>query len=301
MWPKMPHHGDGPSATQARYLEHLGDRDLALLADAAGISGAGDGSAVRRMRGEPDLLERVLFDARTFERLFHDRNAGDPLLVASPFVVFSVSVHRAAADLEHATFVPDWVAPRQRVPVMDTDRLRDFVGDRQHRLFLAELLASYTKVASGALWVQSRKGWRRQRFSELDPVRLAALIDVVRSEERPGIYRRLGDLALFLTGVFPDHSSSQPLGRIDVQRLLRSGATEGATPQTFESHGALGFLELLGGRWYKLACATAPATPALDVVASVADRFRDARRVLNFITDRYLFRQRTRWFPGLAP
>src|SRR5918999_1748626 len=226
----MPHQGNGPSQTQARYLEHLSDRDLALLAEVAGLREGSGESAVRRLRSEPGLVELALSDARTFERLFDDRRAGDTLLVASPFVVFSVGVHRAAADLQHATFVPDWVAPRQRVPVMDTDRLRDFVGDRLHRLFLAELLASYTKVASGALWVKGRKGWRRQRFSELDPVRLAALIDVVRSEERPGIYRRLGDLALFLTGVFPDHSSSQLLGRIDVQRLLCSAAAGTSSP-----------------------------------------------------------------------
>jgi hypothetical protein len=297
----MPHRGHGPSQTQARYLEQLSDRDLVLLAEVADLREGSGEPAVRRLRGQPDLIERALSDAQTFERLFDHRRAGEPLLVASPFLVFSASVHRAAADLQHATFVSDWVGPRQRVPVMDTDRLRSFVGDRVHRLFLAELLASYTKVASGALWVQSRKGWRRQRFSELDPVRLAALIDVVRSEERPGIYRRLGDLALFLTGVFPDHSSSQLLGRIDVQRLLRSGATEEAPLHPHEQHGVLGLLELLGGRWYKLACATAPATSALDVVASVADRFRDARRVLNFITDRYLFKQRARWFPGLSP
>jgi hypothetical protein len=297
----MPNRGDGPPQTHGRYLEHLSDRDLVVLAEAAGVAEQGAGEAARRIRAEPDLVERALSDPRTFERLFDDRRVGEPLLVASPFLVFAVSVHRAAADLEHATFVTDWVAPRQRVPVMDTARLRSFVADGLHRLFLAELLASYTRVASGALWVQSRKGWRRQRFSELDPVRLAALIDVVRSEERPGIYRRLGDLALFLTGVFPDHSSSQLLGRIDVQRLLRSGATEGVPQLAYERHGTLGFLELLGGRWYRLACATAPATSALDVVASVADRFRDARRVLNFITDRYLFKQRTRWFPGLAP
>src|SRR5918992_1166794 len=197
----MPHRGHGPSQTQARYLEQLSDRDLVLLAEVADLREGSGEPAVRRLRGQPDLIERALSDAQTFERLF---------------------------DLQRATFVSDWVGPRQRVPVMDTDRLRSFAGDRVHRLFLAELLASYTKVASGALWVQSRKGWRRQRFSELDPVRLAALIDVVRSEERPGIYRRLGDLALFLTGVFPDHSSSHLLGRIDVQRLLRSGATEEA-------------------------------------------------------------------------
>ncbi len=71
------------------------------------------------------------------------------------------------------------------------------------RLFLAELLSSYTHVASGTVWAKSGGRWRRRRFSELDPVQLARLAEVVPDWERLAVYRRLGDLALFLTGVFP--------------------------------------------------------------------------------------------------
>src|SRR5256885_13132420 len=38
------------------------------------------------------------------------------------------------------------------------------------RLFLAELLASYTNVASGSTLVKTSRGWPRHRFSELDPM-----------------------------------------------------------------------------------------------------------------------------------
>lgn len=247
------------------------------------------------------MVDRVLADTRTFERLFELRESNDPLLLASPWLVFAACVHRAAKELEKTRFVPDWVGPGSRLPVLDAGRLSHFLADRLHRYFLVELLASYTRVASGALWVQSRRGWRRQRFSELDPVRFAALIDVVPPSERAGIYRRLGDLALFLTGVFPDHSSTHLLGRLDIQRLVRSGAIEWPDEGAPHDLGALGLLEELGGRWYRLACATAPAPPTsgLVIVARVAERFRDARRVLNFVTEHYLFRHRARWFPGL--
>jgi hypothetical protein len=272
-----------------------------LLAEVARLDSKAD-SAVRRLRSDPQLVERVVGDGSTFERLFGPRRADDPLILASPFLVFAVGVHRAAAELEEATFVPDWVGPRQRLPVLDAARLRQFLADPEHRYFLAELLASYTRVTSGALWVQSRKGWRQQRFSELDPVRFAALIDVVPVQERPGVYRRLGDLALFLTGVFPDHSSTHLFGRFDVQRLIRSSIAELSDPDAYGELDAMGLLEELGERWYKIACATAPSptTTGLEVVARVAERFRDARRVLNFITDRQLFKHRARWFPGLA-
>jgi hypothetical protein len=54
-------------------------------------------------------------------------------------------------------------------------------------------------------------------------------------------------------------------------------------------------LEHLGARWYRTARDLAPVpTARIAVVGEVADRFRQARRVLNHIADRYLF-------PRVAP
>ena len=52
-------------------------------------------------------------------------------------------------------------------------------------------------------------------------MRLASLLHIVPEDERPGVYRRLSDLALFLTGVFPDHTEMRGLGPHDEGRLLR--------------------------------------------------------------------------------
>jgi hypothetical protein len=171
------------------------------------------------------------------------------------------------------------------------------------RLFVTELLASFTHVVSGITWVRTRRGLRKQRFSELDPVRLAALLDVVGERERPGVYRRLGDVALFLTGVFPDHTESHRLGPIAEARLLRSGRLGVEAPRSDMlsepgKGGPVGLLERLGARWYHLASAMAagPLTGTMNVVAEVADRFGEARRILNFMTDRYLFPHRWVWF-----
>src|SRR6266567_337384 len=198
------------------YLEHLSDADLALLGSAAGSLPAG------RLRADPAVVERLLDDQRTFETVFGAPGRADPLLRASPFLVFAVAIQRGAE------VVGEWAGPRRRLPVFDAGSLRDFLAAPARRLFLAELLASYVHVASGSVLVQTRRGWRRQRFSELDPVRLAALLDVVPEGERVGIYRRLGDLALFLTGVFPDHTATRAFAPVDAQRLLRHAGLEGA-------------------------------------------------------------------------
>jgi hypothetical protein len=285
------------------YLEHLSDADLALLGSAAAGS-----LPAERLRADPAVVERLLDDPRTFEAVFGAPGRADPLLRASPFLVFAVAIQRGAEDLREAAFVGEWAGPRRRLPVFDAGSLRDFLAAPARRLFLAELLASYVHVASGSVLVQTRRGWRRQRFSELDPVRLAALLDVVPEGERVGIYRRLGDLALFLTGVFPDHTATRAFGPVDAQRLLRHAGLEGAEAERAGSmagralgSGGVALLERLGRRWYRLAYRSAPVrTAPLRVMDEVAERFGQARRILNLVTDTYLFPFRARWFPGPA-
>ncbi|HEY1323721.1 MAG TPA: hypothetical protein VGF32_25915, partial [Streptosporangiaceae bacterium] len=56
--------------------------------------------------------------------------------------------------------------------------------------------------------------------------------------------------------------------------------------------------EYFGARWYRAAGELAQVkTARLTVVAEVADRFRQARRVLNHVADRYLFPQAFPWLP----
>ena len=121
------------------YLEHLSDADLSLLSSAQ----AG-GDDVRR---DPERLAALIDSPETFRMLFAVPGR-EPLLRGSPFLIFAVLIHRIVRDLGHMSFVEDWVGPRQRVPVFETNSLRDFGADPLRRFFLAQLLASYTRVAS---------------------------------------------------------------------------------------------------------------------------------------------------------
>ncbi|MBV8951951.1 MAG: hypothetical protein JOZ99_13820 [Actinobacteria bacterium] len=293
------------------YLERLGADDVELLADAARRAGHRDVDGAR-LRSQPHRIVPLLSEPATRDAVFGaaEEVATPSRLVAarataSAFLTFAVAVHRAAAELEDLRFTEEWVGPRRRLPVFDVQVLRDFVADPLRRLFLVELLASYTHVVSGATWERTTRGWRRRRFSELEPAQLAALLDVVPEAERPGVYRRLGDLALFLTGVFPDHTATRGLGPAQRLRLLRvSGVDAGiddALPADITSLGTVGLLELLGERWYRLAVARTqrPLTATMQVTGAVSEQFRQARRVLNFVTDQFLFPQRGQWF-GVA-
>lgn len=282
------------SATRG-WFEHLTARDLELLERVAPRGGVdADG-----LRTDPDQLTRLLTHEATYDAIFGEPD-DDPLLVTSPFLIFALIVHRGWAELGTTQRVDEWVGPRQRLPVLSGSELRGFLDSAARRLFLTELLASYTRVVSGSTWVKTNRGWRRRKFSELDPVRLASLVDAVPENERPGVYRRLGDLALFLTGVFPDHTELHGLGPHDEGRLLRlSGLRPEGGAAGMGWSGTVDMLERLGRHWYGLAARTAapaPMTGTMAVVADVAEQFAAARRSLDYLTDHYMFAHRTRWF-----
>jgi hypothetical protein len=286
------------------YLEHLTESDLSILAGASGRPSS-DEDAPAYLRSHPEAVEDVLGSQAAFERVFGAPGADDLLVRASPFLVFAVAVHRAVDDLGRTNFVEERVTPRLRVPVFDADQLREFGVDPARRYFLVEHLTSYTRVMSGPVWVQRGGRWRRQRFSELDAARLAATLDAVPESDRPGIYRRLGDLALFLTGVFPDHSAKRAVHPIELERLLRSllptdipAPTLHDVEQLAGDRGAAGVLEWLGPRWYHVAAERTPVTGLARLLDDLATRFDQARRFLNHLTDRYLFPVRNRWFPA---
>ena len=299
---------DHSSVTTA-YLQHLSARDLGLLIDTDDQLSRSRGA--EQLSGAiPGVLEHLLSSAKVFDAIFVASDEQDPLLAASPFLVFAVAVHRATAQLDSATYVPEWLGLSRRAPVFDVVQLREFMASPWRRLFLAELLASYTHVASGSVMVPTRRGLRRQRFSELDPVRLAALLDLVSDAERPGVLRRLGDLALFLTGVFPDYIARRGFGPIDEGRLLRAGRSDSGRPSgrtsirgvaDFGDRGAVGLLEQLGRRWYGAAFATLPRPVAenVAVIGELPERFDQARRMLGFVTEQFVFPHRDRWF-GIA-
>jgi hypothetical protein len=277
-------------ASVADYAEHLTEADLRLLSGVAPISATPP--------RDPAAIERLLADPRVFEAVFGpDGVAAGRTVLVSPFLAFGVAVHRAVTDLAGLDHLPERSGLRQRVPVFDTPQLRDFLGSAARRLFLAELLASFTRVASGRYRIRSGGRPRTRRFSELDPVRLAGMLEAVPEESRPGVYRRLGDVSLFLAGVFPDYSAAHALGPLDAGRLLRSARVPAAERDELAAAPPLELLEYLGARWYRAALAAAPVRTAnLTVVGEVAARFRQARRILNHLADRYLLGPDSPWF-----
>jgi hypothetical protein len=262
------------------YLDGLTERDVGTLASIVGVETDGLAAELRRrpwwihdLLARPDVFEKVL-----------DRHS-HPADIVSPFLLFSVLVHKTAEDLREATYVNEWIGPRSRMPLFDVAPLQEFVDDPGRTFFLAALLSSFATPESPPV-----------PAGPFDLYGLALWLDQAFPGDRVVLLRRLGDLSLFLTGMFPDHTGARPLRPVDAERL---GRTVGMTAEEMLAlcdrsvlSPGLDALESLGSRWYK-AAVLGDGTP--QVVGDVGSRFRSARRVLNHLADRYLYRLDTGW------
>jgi hypothetical protein len=261
---------DEREAVAARYAEHLTDSDLLALA-----GGRRDQAAA--LRAQPSLVLDLLDRPRVADALL-TAPAGEPerFTYVSPFLVFAAALHRVGSALVGASYVTDRTGPRSRLPVFDGPQLAAFATTPRNRLFLAELLASYARITTGTTYARTARGWRRHRWDELDLPRLAARLEAVPAADRPAVWRRIGDGALFLAGVFPEYVENV-LGLVEVARLqratgLRLRSADGPVPQ---------LLEELAARAYEHVGAAVPP--------GVVEAPGTARRVLTLVADRYLF------------
>lgn len=271
------------------FVETLGERDLDVLTTLDDGSGSPD-DLRRRLGSNPEAIDSLLTDARLFALLFESPES-DEIRVLTPSLAFAVLVHRTIRDLGSTTHVPEWVGAGERLPVFDVSSLCDFIHDTTRRFMIIELLASFTRVASGSMWVRTRRGYRRRRFSELDPASLAEMVESLPVAQRAAGYRRLGDVALFLTGVFPDHTARHPMSVMGRARLAKATGIEGDWGVGAEY---VRFLETAGRRWYDRA--SDGSSLALEGKRSLRDfaaNFSQARRFLNYLADSYLHRFET--------
>jgi hypothetical protein len=267
----------------ASYLDGLSGRDLRTLAT---ITADDPDQLAEELQHRPWAIHDLLSDADVLEGVM-GRQA-HPANLVSPFLLFAVMVHATATELRGASFVNEWTGPRSRLPVFDVAPLCEFIEDPGRMFFLISLLESFAVPTPAPV-----------PADPLDLADMAQWFEQALPADRATLLRKMGDLSLFAAGVFPDHAGPRLLGPVDAIRL---GGTVDMTSDEILGlfdHGSfspgLDALESLGSRWYAGAV-DAGSAPA--VVSGVASRFRAARRVLNHVSDNYLYELDFQW--GLA-
>ncbi len=238
--------------------------------------------------GEVDdaWLDAVLEEDEVFESLVSPEQA---LMRVSPWLYFNVLLRRARRDLVQETFTMERRA-QQKIVIFDTEQVVELLGESAVRDYLAALLASFTRVASMTVRVNVGKGvWRRYRTSDLDVEGLMRYAEAVEDPFRFEPYKRIGDVCLFLTAMFPEFIDAQH--RYPASRQLRPGA-RGRVLQSREDY------ERYGQAFYQLAAEHDRAeVGGLDaVLEALSEHFLLAQKPLAFLANRYLWASRHQLF-----
>ena len=148
--------------TGREYLARLSDADLRALVQADAVTADRATARIEALHQQParprDALDRPATSAAVLNLAgasgpgaAHGRVAADRFALISPFLLFAAAVHRTAADLAGASYAPERTAPRRRIPLFDGGRLTAYLAAPRHRLFLADLLASFARISGGVV------------------------------------------------------------------------------------------------------------------------------------------------------
>jgi hypothetical protein len=256
---------------------HLSESDLRFLVETVATRRRDYDHIVSLIRDKEDLLEPMLEDAKLVERLFRDE---ETLVRISPHLLFAVLLRRVRCDLQKEAYVNE-VEPRgKRIPVFEAPAVAEMLADKKTRDYLADMLSSFARTNSGVIYWKERGTWHKRRFSDIDMDDMIALVHIADPEMRPALYKRVADIALFLSGIFPDHAAAL----LSRQKIML------ADKRTLKDY------EQQGKRFYALAARETDQEHWRPALQALAEKFTFARRALNTLSDRYLKTQRTEYF-----
>lgn len=256
----------------------LGRQDLRFMVDTLMPATVDKEHVVESVHGDQRFLDAMLDDERLFDRLIGGREV---LLRVSPYLLFAVLLRRARRELAEASFTTERRS-LQKVFVFDTREVVELLEQDRLRSYLAAMLASFTRIESLSVTVRVRQGvWRRYRTSELDVQGLIRYSQAVEDAQRFGPYRRIGDVCLFLTGLFPKAIESQYRYPVSGDIRPRARSRTVASREEYEAHGRA---------FYRLVAEHEAATieGMKEVLESLSEDFILAEKALAFVADRYL-------------
>jgi hypothetical protein len=254
------------------------EADLDFVVGEVAPTASNKESLKRLLREDEGFRKALVGDEKVFQRVMNDEEI---LLKVSPSLYFEVLLRKALREMETATHTLER-AGRQSIPVFDTKEVVGLLARPEVLSYMAQMLASFIRIHSYVMPVRVRPGIRRRiRYNDMDVDSLLRFCANVDEGQRFGFYKRIADVCLFISGVFPDYTylgyrypASSGTRSISVRRGRRS----------------LEEYEQEGRRFYGLA-ERHPAARTLqlsDVFGLLRLHFTSARKPLSFIATHYL-------------
>src|SRR3984957_540553 len=265
----------------SKTMLHLSEADLRFLVETVATNRRDYDHVTNLIRDKEDLLESMLDDPKLMERLVRDEEA---LVCISPYLLFSVLLRRLRRELEKEAYILDVDAKGKRIPVFEGPAVAEMLSDKQKRDYLVEMLSSFARANSGIIYWKERGSWHKRRFSDIDLDDMVELARIIDPEMRPALYKRTADIALFLSGIFPEYAA----------RSLDSRRNMFSTKHTLKDY------EQAGKRFYHVAAQEMDITQWKPVLGTLAEKFTLARLALNSLSDRYVKTLRSRYFQSPA-
>ena len=276
------HEGDGLLSPDTRW-PNFSERDLDFVVSVV-APGADTNGLKRLIVEDPQFRSAMIGDDRLFDRVLND---DEVLLHISPALYFEVLLRRSYREMETAAYTEEREG-RASIPVFDTPDVLKFMKLPGVVEYLASMMASFTRIQSYVVPVRVRRGIRRRvKYSDMDVDSLVRFAAAASHEQRFGYYKRIADVCLFLSGVFPNSAPPQP-----------SGNQSAGTVRAWRMRRSLEEFERDGRRFYGLAGGH-PAARALElssVFATLKDNFTSARKPLTFVSTRFLHARRRELF-----
>lgn len=267
------------------YLQDLTEDDLYFIVTTVVDKRQDYDYICNLLKDKPDFIDIMLENEKLFHRVQGDENI---LLKISPFLLFSILLRQAKREMEKQSYTMEYVSSHERIPVFDAREATDLLNNRDVREYLARMLASFTRVESATLVFKSKGGITYQRnFCDLDFDDVMELAGLVELPFRFPFYKRLADLSLFVSGIFPEY-------------VCRSQEEKNKIPAHLQGRRArtLHDYEEEGRRYYDLAATYEEAREQgiADVLSLLAEKFTLARKPLNYLVENYIDKYRSKWF-----
>jgi hypothetical protein len=202
-------------------------------------------------------------------------------LKISPRLYFEILLRRAVSELAQKGYTLEKTS-HMKIPVFDSREIAAILEKESVLVYLADMLSSFTRIESYTLSFRAKPGvWRRIRFNDLDVNSLIQFANVVDDGYRFTLYKRIGDICLFILGIFPDYVDAE--FRYPFSKQLRPnvpGKTR-ISPDHYNKEGR---------KFYKLAAIHPDAEEMTlsDLFWSLHGHFQQVQKPLNFISDYYL-------------